>query len=331
MNYSQEFLDLLFAADDTLKPDNVLDFKTLPEGTPTTNFTNFVYGNINNPNNPFGIKPFELFLIKSDEVNAFACRDNGINIISIYLALFKAMEDRLVKGFPGLSNEASAIIEQIRPALITSKGVITPDFLLYQYATLFTYYHELGHLHQMSHAGYGALGQTFKERYHLVKGKGFDQIAHAMEIDADLFAASFISGHIRQYWDELSTEHRSPDNLRNLIAIASASIFVFFHVISDGWDEMYFLDFDHPHPVIRISYIADSIVTLAAKDVAVSRENCIHLALIIATDLMKYGKVDGIPDYIKLYRDNHDNISSYIHDDMSPFMKALPFLIQNKA
>ncbi|MDP1844217.1 MAG: hypothetical protein Q8K64_12410 [Sediminibacterium sp.] len=331
MNYSQEFLDLLFAADDTITHDNVLDFKSLPEGIPTANFTDFVYRNFNNPNNPIHIEPFELFLIKNDDVNAFACRDNGLNIITIYLSLFKAMEDRLVNEFPDLSNESSAIMKQIRPALIKGKEGITPDFLLYQNATLFTYYHELGHLNQMSHASYGALGRLVKERYCLVKGKEFDQVAHAMEIDADLFAANFISGHIRQFWDELPSEHRSPDNLLNLIAIACASIFVFFHVISEGWDVMYFLDFDHPHPVIRISYIADSIVTMAAKDVAVSRENCIHLALVIATDLMKYGKVDGIPDYIKLYRDNQDSISRYIHDEMSPFMKALSFLIQNKA
>jgi hypothetical protein len=327
MSYTQEFLNVLFEANPVYTKESILDFKSLPEGTPTTAYSSFIYQNVSDPKNPFRIEPFELFLLKTDEPNAFAFEKDGLYIIGIHLSLFKLPETKIRKKVP--------LIKEPALSLITKVEKCTPlrvDFLMYQFITLFTYYHELAHLNQLRHAGKNSM--SLFEKYNLVEGKEFDRISHAMEIDADLFATQQVTFHVLQYWSDFAPEQKNKENLEAFISMVSASIFLFFFELTGGWQDLYLLEYDHPHPLIRISYITDAIANLAAEEIEdanqkPSKEKCVLDALIIAQQLLTNGKQDGLHEYIQIYKKYQQDIGDYVKKEMGPFSKSLDFLIPN--
>jgi hypothetical protein len=331
MAYTQEYLDMLFEADQDIKQEEILNLEGLQAGSPTSNYVNFILGNVVSATNPFRIQPFELFLIMNDTVNAWAWHNEGKNIIAIYLKLYKVLENMLRTNFPKLNGPGSALMKKLTPALKREDGQLPEDFLLYQYATLFVYFHELAHLHQQSHmAGGGAAPLVSQERYHLGNQEPFDQEAHAMEIDADICAANIMSEYILQFWESFPAEHRTPDVFATLISMACASIFVFFYVVSGGWQDIYFMESDHPHPIIRISYVANALAANGVVNMGINDATCLHNGLEIAREVLIAGGEQGIEEYIQLYSNNTAEIGNYITQEMAPYMQTLPFLIQNR-
>lgn len=330
MPYKQEFIDLLRMADPDIKPEEIVDLSTLKPDQPTSAYVKFIYENVGHPKNPFSISPFELFLIRKEEVNAWAFHNKGLNIITIYLKLYKVLEDKIVTSFPTIKGAGLDRMNNLRPALKTERGEITCDYLLYQYATMFCYFHELGHLHQQSRAvAAGSAPFISEEKYSLVVGTGFNRVKHAMEIDTDIFAANLISEHIRGLWTQFEEPYRTDENYITLVSMGCAAIFIFFYVISGGWGKMYFLEYSHPHPLIRSSYIADGLGSNGRFHGAVDPAGCLQNGLEIARELLIAGGEHGIEEYISLFGANTENINQYIHAEMAPFMKTLPYLIQN--
>ena len=329
MTYSKEFLDALLLADETYTADTLLDFKNLPKGIPTTNYTDFVYGSASNPKNPFRIEPFELFLINSKDPNAFAFKHDELYLMIIHLSLFSLLENKIKEKLPGLTGQAAAIISSVETCL--PKG-LDGQFTMYQFITLFTYYHELAHLHQFKHGDDLGMPSCF-EKYCLIEGKEFDQVAHAMEIDADLFAAGQVTLHILQYWERFAEEKKTIENLEALISMVSASIFLFFNELASGWQNMYFLDSDHPHPLIRTSYITDAIANISAISQKEgfpkpNPNNCIINGFILAEQLLENGVKNGLNEFTELYIDQNHQIGEYV-TQMTAFNKTVPFLISN--
>jgi hypothetical protein len=329
MTYSKEFLDALLIADKEYTSDRILNFKNLPKGIITTNFTDFVYGSTSNPENPFRIEPFELFLLKIDEPNAFAFKYDGMYIIGIHLSLFSLLEKRIREKVPKLKDKAAAMILSIESCL---ENGLNGQFTMYQFITLFTYYHELAHLHQLKHEDDLRKPSRF-EKYFLIEGKQFDQIAHAMEIDADLIAANQIARHILQYWEGFALEKRTIENLEAFISMVSASIFLFFFELAGGWQNLYYLDFDHPHSLIRTGYITDAIANIAAltqKEDFLKPDSakCVSGGLVIAQQLLNDGMSDGLNEFIQNFMNHQDQVDAYVKE-MSEFNKTVPFLISN--
>ncbi|WP_276504923.1 hypothetical protein [Terrimonas pollutisoli] len=58
MSYSKEFIDALLAAGPEYSKEKILDFKPLPNTIPTRQYSDFIYGSVSNPDNPFRIEPF---------------------------------------------------------------------------------------------------------------------------------------------------------------------------------------------------------------------------------------------------------------------------------
>ncbi|WP_276504986.1 hypothetical protein [Terrimonas pollutisoli] len=274
----------------------------------------------------WGSLQFELFLLKNDEPNAFAFKHEEVYIIGIHLSLFKLLESRIREQVPNLKGSALAIIQAVQNCT-----PLTAEFLMYQIITQFTFYHELGHLHQLKHAD--ELGLLCFEKYSLVEGAEFNQVAHAMEIDADLFAANQIALHILQYWSDFAPEYKTKENLEAFISIASASIFLFFFELAGGWHDLYYLDYDHPHPLIRVSYITDAIVSIAKQS---QQENvpkpdakkCMSGSLLIAEQLLSEGTKNGLDEFVQEYMNYKTEIDGYV-SEMKNFIPNVPFLIVN--
>jgi hypothetical protein len=105
----------------------------------------------------------------------------------------------LIEGLYGFfeKNEESIrkICNTVFPGLV-EKLDIPVWFLFFQQTTMFTYYHEHGHILQFS----GGPAMRLTEKRALIEGKDFDMTSHAMEIDADIHAAHLMTFHIIEYW-----------------------------------------------------------------------------------------------------------------------------------
>ena len=44
-------------------------------------------------------------------------------------------------------------------------------------------------------------------------------------------------------------------SLETLVTIAMISVLLLFYELGQGWHKIYFLEYDHPHELIRVAYI----------------------------------------------------------------------------
>lgn len=325
MPYSQQYLDILLTEGYTV--ENVVNPADWPKGSVMASYAQFVYENAGNLENPFRISPFELFFIKDREPNAWALKRDDLYLIAIHLSLFELLEAKINAKVPLLNGRG---VEQLyRVATFANKTV---EYLLFQYLTMFVYYHELAHLNQFRHHDLADLNRM--EKKGIQANGAFDQLAHAMEIDADLFATQQVTFHIIQYWSNFSEKGRSLATFESLAAIVSASIFLFFNALMDGWKDFYLQSEDHPHIVVRASYTVNLIAEVAAKELMeyglqLSADRLILNSLVIAQQLLQDSDKNDLAQYVTLYRNNQDGISKYVEEDMGPFSRKIPWLIAN--
>ena len=324
MNYPKEYLDLLVSLDAEYTPDALIDFGSLEDGTPTKNFTEFVYQSVRNPGNLVTLGPFELFLIKNSEVNAFAYRYGDLSLIGIHHSLYKAFEQRLQSRIPSASDYTSGIFNSVAKHLD-----VEIDFFMFQIMMLFVYYHELAHLYQFEIAN-GNQHSAF-ERYNLAAGNNFEQEVHAMEIDADMFAANNVSFHILQYWQNFPEEERNATTLATLIIIAMTSILLLFYELGQQWHKIYFKDYDHPHELIRAAYIIEMIINSLSTNLPeaqkVDYKVCIQSSLTIAEELTSVAN-EKRPGFMQVFFAYNKEINSYL-DEMKEFLNHVPYLVMH--
>lgn len=326
MPFTREFIDVLLAADDSYKEEMILDYTEMESHIPTRMYADFVKMNIANTQRPENIQPFELFLLKHKETNAWAWYHNSCYVICIHLSLFKVIENRVKQK---LSTLTEGLIPIISKCQFTEKE--PADFLVYQFATIFTFYHEFAHLLQFSRS---KLTNAHFERYNLVKGQDYDPIAHAMEIDADVFAAEHINAHLFQYWNKLPENKKTKESLEGMISLCILSVFILFFELSKGWREWYTLDYDHPNSLIRVCYIHDVLYqTSKANEDKIGFEinNKVVLddALTLADHFLENGENSGLESFVRTFSTHSAEIHHYINEVMFPFISSIDYLNYN--
>ena len=133
------------------------------------------------------------------------------------------------------------------------------QYIMYQTAVLFLYYHELAHLIQMSDED----TYEFTEDLPLTDEAAYSREQHLRELDADLFAAQYTCDHIIQ----LLREHPNPDysDLRDYTAAIITGLFSLFLQSQGGPQPIYFERYNHPHLMIRVTYVQDYITRRMAE------------------------------------------------------------------
>jgi hypothetical protein len=265
--------------------------------------------------------------LKVDEPKAYALTWDGENHIYIYLGLYNRIESRIISNFKGIEGESLSLINSLRKIEKTE-----PSFLIFQFVTLFIYYHELAHLNQNKLNN--NLNNLAPEHINLVAGVKFNKIKHAIEIDADLFAAQHLTFHIHQLWSRLHQNDKTKENFESAISVISASLFILFHELSNGFQKFYTLDFTHPHSVIRVSYIVDCIIStansiLSNTGITIDYNKCIINCLSLSSYFISEKGVDGLGNYLDQFKIHKNEINEYVHANMAPFSKTISYLISN--
>lgn len=306
--------------------DKLIDLASIPANSLTSAFIRYIQKDISQPNNPFGVSPFQLILVKDLPPNAKAIFSHGRYFIVIHHSLIELLGKDVYKKFPPLFPVGGKL-----NSLIETNTNMEFCFFIFQLISLYIYNHELAHLNQYKNQQTST--SLLQEEYcDLVAGNNFNPISHAMEIDADIFAATEIAYSVLNFWQRLPSTEQTTDLLEALIAVTGAGIFLFWQTMQGGWSNLYFLDHTHPHIMIRATYILDCMTTVlhGVGDVThpFSRDMCQISTLQLADMLLQEPQGPGLKSYLSLFQNNIEAFEDYSKQHMVPISKKLPFLVQ---
>lgn len=210
----------------------------------------------------YNIEPSKFFYSDDDESNAIAALVNGYYIISINRGVIEGLYSLVTSS--DIFYDPTLIEYKIFDDILRKDQGITLQFLLLQYALLYTYYHEQGHLVQYSNKG--SQNEQNQEHYrnvHLMQTP-FSFLQHIHEYDADMHGSNSVAILLVTRWNGLSEQYRTNENLEKLIVIALAGILGYILILWQGSTEkLYFKESTHPHPTLRIMWNLISLYNTA--------------------------------------------------------------------
>lgn len=246
--------------------------------------------------------------------NAVARLKGKYLMVEIFKGLFSWMNAFYI------AKESKFDHNSIRPfrAITQAKG-ITPSKLLLQMVSLFAFYHEVGHLVQNS-------GQMLEEDYEeQLEGElsaGQVKVRHIRELDADWHASHRIAIHVKEFGEVNTPQGKvaNPHIIFDIASLSLAGVYMYFISISEKKPEIYYNQFSHPHPSVRISYVIrfffDNLAGNLPQgiDEKTILSNAIAIAAILMDEEGKKNIVDKFSD--KLYK-NIGDIEANIKEIMS--------------
>jgi len=167
--------------------------------------------------------------------------------------------------------------------------------LMYQCSTVFLYRHELTHLIQKANF------ITQPEGNLEVTSLGINK-KQIREMDADINATYLVCGQLISYFRTLDTEQKNIGNLEKLLTVGISSIYIYLLLYCKESIEIYFNQYSHPHPLLRLSYIVDHFVLFAEKNLdnqfkinsLMIVNNCLNKSEIFNLEILKSGIDDNI-------------------------------------
>ena len=306
--------------------ERLIDLNMIPVNSLTAAFVRYVQQDMTDESNPFRVSPFQLILSNDPTPNARAIRRQGRYYIVIHHSVIELVGKTVYKKIPSLFLPGTKLSQVIEKHLSKSLS----DFV-FELITIYIYNHELGHLNQYKNQ-LTATTLSQEERSNLTVGEKYDPVRHAMEIDADIFAATEIGYSILQLWSQLYETYRTTDLLRALVSLFGATIFLFWETMQGGWSKLYFLDRTHPHILVRSTYTLDCITTVlhGAGDPTspFDKEVCQLDTLSLADRLLGSSKEHGLRSYLALFAANVQDFEIYSKQHLIPISKRLRYLVQ---
>jgi hypothetical protein len=307
-------------------PNQVIDPASIPASSLTAAFVRFIQHDIAQPHNPFRVSPFQLFLIADKPPNAKAIYHAGRYYLVVHHSVLELLGSTIYKKFPVLFPPDSKLNQFIARTVNTSLSAF-----VFEMISQYIYNHELAHLNQYKNLN-TSTSKLQQEHADLTAGSKFDGISHAMELDADIFAATEMAFSLFAFWTKLSEIERRGDLLEALVALFGAGIFLFWETMQGGWPKIYFLDHTHPHILVRVTIMLDCITTVlhGAGDVykPIERDSAQLQTLLLIDELLGNKTEHGLLSYWTMFTESVDDFDIYWKQHMVPISKGLPYLVQ---
>lgn len=232
-----------------LKPSTPLDFYEygdFPLAHEFEGLYNFGQEFLERTDVDFPLQNAYVFFNNAVNINAAARTEGEYQLVEI----FKGAVFGLYKLFDELQSPLS------RPEFhsftaATQHARIPPHYFLFQICTLYSLYHEVGHLIQHKRAKAEEMYIEFSDE-NCADVREVDT-RHAKEMDADWFAASQLGGHLLEYGRGHGKDV-SADTVGVLASLAVAGIFLYQMKQVSGLN-IYFREQTHPHPIVRVCYM----------------------------------------------------------------------------
>jgi hypothetical protein len=276
----------------------------------------------------YDIQPARIYIRKDTTVNGFAARTANHSIIAVnfgtIVTLFRFFTD----------NRSIFEKDELKEYHPLNKH-FDLDVLAFQLTTQFTYYHELAHLIQRSPAANQWIDELYAK--YIKEGDGYSLDRHLYEFDADLFGSGQEALHIIEYWKKLPRDLKTPDHLGLLLSLGAGAIFSYFLFLMEKYSNIYYKAGDHPHPIVRISYMVDNFIKNAAHNVPEGIQLNSHEILTRAFQIAEHwfsqdgNRAEVVKEFAKFFENEGQNIGDYINNVLIPESKTRKELVMNRS
>lgn len=290
----------------------------------------FCQENLSERCDKYNIQPAKLYFSNEYSVNAGAfstADENPYYVVRIHMGTIV----RLYNLFYDKNDLFEKVKELHHYNSLTETLKIPLGLLMFQLATMFTYYHELTHLIQKS--SFLRLGLTEAS---VSENENYSVQKHILELDADLNAAHSICFHILEYWRKQEEEFQTQENLEKVLAMGIGSVLSYFLLLAPLNQNIYYKKLAHPHVFVRIAYIIDCFVGVAGinlrpeKNEKLDSNRIVKQGFTIADKFFKLVlQINRIETFTAQYFDEMDNIKSYANE-LLRLAKENPNLYMNR-
>lgn len=212
--------------------------------------TYFDFSNLTLHNNyKFGITPSFFYYKDCDERHAKARKIGDNYIIEVNKGLVEFYNRILIAYFDLEDFDNLKRYQDLEAKLGNQIGE-----LMYQSITIFTFYHELGHLIQFTDK------HDVESAESLIEGANYSLELHCEELDSDLFASLSLSTHMYQYFEKFMNAEMNNQDVINYVSILTSTVYIYFLSFAEYRNGFYLKNNSHPHPIIRILGITNSII-----------------------------------------------------------------------
>lgn len=274
------------------------DYRGFPLEKEFQEFYEFCQTYLDRDDLAFNIKPARFYYNTNTDVNGLAYVKNGYNLVEIYKGT--------IFGLHSFFNEKEEKFKEKSlndyKRIIAADDISCPHFL-FQYVTLYFLYHEVAHLIQRS------MGSNDQKEFADAKCEGEDIVTqHIKEHDADWFAANQIAFHLLPFAQKLSekTGEKLENILQNITGLALAGIYMYFIKRAKGYQTIYYQEYCHPHPSIRLSYMIIYLLDALSANVGstINKANILKSAIQISEVLMLEKDKNVVQEYsVQLYKE----------------------------
>ncbi|MFT6921791.1 MAG: hypothetical protein ACJA1C_000788 [Crocinitomicaceae bacterium] len=187
------------------------------------------------------LEPSYIFIGSDRTINAFAAKYKEVNIIGINVGTIRHLYDIF------------RINENLKSTLQSRFLKFPASDLMFETAMNYTFYHELGHLIQKASFSGNKLTEDV--------GNYFSLRSHVSEFDADEFSSILIAGHVAQFSIKNLGDKFSQIDLEDVLITVSTAILFYLLSFPSSQSEIYYDEYTHPHPTVRIANIMFVVIT----------------------------------------------------------------------
>jgi hypothetical protein len=287
----------------------------------------FCQENLTEDCSEFDIQPARFYYRTEFGINARAGLQNGYFIIGVNMQTIHSLYDLFYEK-NNIFKTDPFLLEKYK--ILTDKFDVPPGHLMFQIATLFTFYHERAHLIQKS----DLLSAFLFEQPAPINEKWFSLERHVIELDADLDAAHKICFHIVEYFKKLDTKEKTSENLQKILSLGVAGVFSYFLLYYKNDVKVYYKEYTHPHPLVRISYIVDCFVSVAEINLPegfkINLKKTIRDGFAIADIFYKsVFNVELVESFAGQFMKESKNVEVYVNE-LFEVGRGMEFLVKNR-
>lgn len=307
--------------------NDIFDFEYSPIKQIYERYFQFCQENLSEECAEYDIRPARFYFRAVYGINARAGKHNGYSIIGVNMQTVHSLYDLFYEKNDIF--ETDDYLNENYKSLIDNFDVPV-GHLMFQLATLFTFYHERAHLIQKS----PILELWVSEQIEEMVDDEFSIERHVLELDADLDAAHLICFHLIEYWKKLSPENRTQANLQKIFSVGVASVFSYFLLYFKESMEVYYNQHTHPHPLVRISYIVDCFIRVAEinlpNDFILDLRTTLREGFVISDIFYKsVFQSNLVEDFASHFMAESGNIENYVNELLG-VGEGMPNLLKNR-
>jgi hypothetical protein len=296
------------------------DYEDLPLEAEFKMFFKFCQEYLDRDDLDFDISPARFYYNTNTTLNGLAWKCEDYYLVEI----FKGSIFHLHQFF--LSKEEKFTDKSLKHFKeLTQQKNVTPGFFLFQIGTLYFLYHEVGHLVQRKGKDLNIL------EYAQEKCEGEEvPIRHVRELDADWFSAHCLAMHVKEFAESNEGNEINSEVLQEIAALCLAAIYMYFIDRSEQHPEIYYEEKCHPHPLVRLCYMAIFFLENLAANLSheINQGIILNRSIEYSELLMKEGDKNIVKEFSKALLENLDKIENYIKQIMKN-SENYPFLCVN--